>query len=217
MLSRRDAETLRALERQPAPSTAAEIGRRLRELDVIDDHMRAHQILDGLRGRGFAASDPSTRPQRWALTDAGRSALEGERPTLFSVLAEYGVRVIPPNAKRGPLQTHAAVTLDRLWQDGRGEAHLRDVLTCITESENNGRALTSHVITATSNVLRAHSEWWERDASAWLGVFDEANLMELERIAKGNKKALSVPAGLTAEIYRRLRKVFSATNSTLFD
>lgn len=216
MLSTRDAETLRALSRQERPSTGAEIGRRLKEFGVIENYARAHQLLDGLRGRELAASEGG-KPQRWTITEKGRKALEQVKPTLESVLADYHVRIVPLNVQREPRDTHAIATLQSLWNDGHGETHLRDVLTLILESENNGLALTRHILTATSKLLKAHPDWWRDHATKWLEVYDQTNLQALEEAAKRNRAAVSVPAALTHELYCRLSAAFGPASATLFE
>ena len=127
--------------------------------------------------------------------------------SIAPILSEYGIQTIPTNVVRGPMQTHAGRTLERL-AISHGEGHLRDVLTCLVEGENNGMALVAPVITAVSEELRVHREWWERDASAWLTVMDRTDLTRLHRIAKGNQRAVSAADAIATLLYRELAAVF---------
>ena len=123
------------------------------------------------------------------------------------ILNEFRVQAIPTAAARGPFQTHAGKTLENIYED-HGEAHLRDVLTCLTEAENNAMALVAPVITAVSDVLRAHAGWWERDASAWLEVMDRTDLVQLHWFAKGNLRAVPAPKAVATLLYGHLAAVF---------
>lgn len=136
--------------------------------------------------------------------------------SLELLLAEYGITIIPTTAVREPKQTHARRTLERLLEE-HGEDHLRDVLTCLAEGENNGMALVAPVITAVSDVLLAHRDWWERDASLWLSVMDRVDLTRLHRTAKGNLKAVPAAPAVATLLYRELAAVFDPPRPDLFD
>lgn len=136
--------------------------------------------------------------------------------TLQDILAEYRIEVIRMQAVRGPRQTHARQTLDKLFQE-HGPDHLRDVLTTIAETENNGMALVAPIITAVSVVLRAHTDWWERDASRWLDVMDRLDLTRLHRIAKGNLRAAPAADAIATMLYLELEAAFGEERPDLFD
>jgi hypothetical protein len=104
---------------------------------------------------------------------------------LGAILIECGVAVVPTRLSglREPRQTHAGQVLARLHRPF-GEAHLRDVLTILLESEGDELALVAPIITAVSALLLAHPQWWERDASAWLAAFDRVDRVALHARAK---------------------------------
>lgn len=133
---------------------------------------------------------------------------------LEDILSDFGIEVVPNQARRRARQTHAARTLERILRS-RGEAHLRDVLTCILEADNNALALTAPVLKAVSALMAEHAEWWEADASAWLAVFDRTNLVELHERVKGNRRAAAPPAAIATVLYGELVKVFGPARSPL--
>lgn len=135
--------------------------------------------------------------------------------TLQSVLAEYGAAIVETQQVRGLRQTHADATLQKLW-DRHGEAHVRDVLTCLLQTDNNANALVKPVISATSALLLAHGEWWQRDASAWLEVFDGTNLAALADFVRANKGAAAPKDAIAHELFSRLQARFEPSAPTLW-
>lgn len=132
------------------------------------------------------------------------------RITLNSVLAEYGVKIVPVHKGRQPFETQARQTLKKIFAD-HGPAHMRDVLTCIVESdcEANAFALTAPVIKAVSNLLLAHPHWYERDATTWLSVFDRINLVQLHAEARERRAISALTSTIAHVLYRELSKAFA--------
>lgn len=208
MLSRRDTEVLRALERQDEPSTGADIGRLLMDIGLASEPEAGHKALDNLRTRGLTEAQ-GDRPQRWELTKRGRETIGRIQKTLEHVLCEFGVRTIPLTEKRGPLETHAVRTFQKMWER-LGEAHVREVLAIIVESscDQNKMALNHPVISAVSDLLVAHRDWYETDPSRWLAVFDRIDLVALWEFTKANQRAVTVPQGVSAMLFAELASEF---------
>ncbi|WP_226576502.1 hypothetical protein [Acuticoccus sediminis] len=135
---------------------------------------------------------------------------------LDDILAEYGVTTIPNKVTRRPRQTHAGTTLGNILAD-HGEAHLRDVLTCLLEGENNAMALVAPVITAVSRALNGHPDWWERDASRWLDVMDRTDLSRFYAEAKANRRIVPKADYVVTLLCRELAAEFAPPTPELFD
>ncbi|THK34677.1 hypothetical protein EHS39_28860 [Ensifer sp. MPMI2T] len=88
---------------------------------------------------------------------------------------EFGIEIVPANVSAKPFQTRAVNTLKQI-RDTRGEAHLRLVLTTLAETKGAQAPLESYVIWAASDLVTACSEFIERDASAWLELWDRLPL-----------------------------------------
>ena len=136
---------------------------------------------------------------------------------LAPILAEFRVREIPVDGRdREPMETKASATLQKLLER-HGEEHLRTVLTCIAETENNAMALTAPIVTAMSKVLLAQRGWWDRDPSAFLAVLDGIDLTRAHDDVRGNLKASPAAPAIATLIYRELAAVFAPRERELFD
>ena len=129
------------------------------------------------------------------------------RDPLAPVLAEYGVKRVSTTKMRHARQTHAGQFLARV-QRQHGDAHLRDVLTTILESHGNEFALCSPIIAAVSDMLDAHRAWYERDAEAWLGVFDRLDLLAVWSFVKRNQRAVAPRPAIATILHAKLAQVF---------
>jgi hypothetical protein len=130
-------------------------------------------------------------------------------PALVSICDQFGITVVHPAQHRPftPMQTAAGNTLDKILRR-EGEDHLRDVLTALTESENNKNMLIAPVIKAVSRIMRENPTWYAGDASKFLEVMDKADLPSLYMRARENKKVVSAHDTIAALLLDELRKVF---------
>ncbi|WP_037470655.1 DUF3102 domain-containing protein [Sinorhizobium fredii] len=92
-----------------------------------------------------------------------------------SICAEFEVEIVPANVSAKPFQTRAVNTLKQILQT-RGEEHLRLVLTTLAETKGAQAPLEAYVIWAASDLVTACSGFIERDASAWLEMWDSLPL-----------------------------------------
>ncbi|MEO1103878.1 MAG: hypothetical protein AAFW98_09155 [Pseudomonadota bacterium] len=122
---------------------------------------------------------------------------------LKAILDEFHVRIVPTNIKRRPRSTHAGTVLLKHLK-AHGEDHMRALLTCVVETQDNESALISPIISATSRLLLAHAHWWESNPTAWLEVFDATDLVDLYQFVKGNQREVSSPEAIAQELYQRL-------------
>ncbi|MCZ4091696.1 DUF3102 domain-containing protein [Sinorhizobium psoraleae] len=88
---------------------------------------------------------------------------------------EFGIEIVPKNVSAKPFQTRAVNTLKQI-RETRGDAHLRLVLTTLAETKGAQAPLEAYVIWAASDLVTACSEFIERDASAWLEMWDRLPL-----------------------------------------
>ncbi len=132
-------------------------------------------------------------------------------PELASICTDFGITVVHPAQHRPftPMQTAAGATLDRILRD-RGENHLRDVLTVMTESENNRNMLIAPVIKAVSRIMAENPTWYGEDASAFLAVMDKADLASMYEAAKPNKKVVSAHDAIATNLLALLSTKFRA-------
>ncbi|ORE90655.1 hypothetical protein ATO13_22086 [Stappia sp. 22II-S9-Z10] len=136
---------------------------------------------------------------------------------LAAILDEYGIKTIPVEGRdREPMETKAGGALQKLLDD-HGEEHLRAVLTCIAETQNNAMALTRPIIMAVSKVLRAQRDWWDADASAFLAVLDGVDLTRVHDEVRGNLKASPAAPAIATLLYRALATEFAPRTPELFD
>lgn len=105
------------------------------------------------------------------------------------------------------MQTAAGRTLDKILQT-RGEVHLRDVLTVLTESENCKHMLIAPVIKAVSRIMSQNPTWYGSDASRFLEVMDKADLAGMYDAARKNKGVVEAHKTIAALLLERLREYF---------
>lgn len=125
-------------------------------------------------------------------------------PALATICEELGVAVIPVTKQRGPMETCAVQTLERILRE-YGPEHLRSVLMSIVETENNKRELVAPVIWAVSDTILAHPTWFGGD---FLSAMDEIDLSDMHERAKANRKAAQPRQALATMLFERLSKKF---------
>lgn len=130
-------------------------------------------------------------------------------PQLASTCQDFGISIVHPAQHRPftPMQTAAGQTLERILAD-RGEDHLRDVLTVLTETENCKHMLIAPVIKAVSRIMSQNPTWYGSEASAFLEVMDKADLAGMYERAKANKGVVEAHKTIAALLLDELRKVF---------
>lgn len=130
-------------------------------------------------------------------------------PTLATVCKDFGLTVVHPAQHRPftPMQTAAGNTLDKILREQGGD-HLRDVLTVLTESENNRNMLIAPVIKAISKIMVEHPGWYASDASKFLEVMDRADLAGLYERARANKRVVAAHDTIAALLLDLLRGEF---------
>lgn len=125
---------------------------------------------------------------------------------LADICDEFGVEIVAANeSARKPGQTCAGKILLKVLLD-EGEAHLRDVLTTIIETQNNKKMLVRPVILAVSDVLRTYPSWY---GGKWLDAFDKIELVEFYETAKRDREGVAIRAAITARLIDRLRPHFN--------
>jgi hypothetical protein len=120
-------------------------------------------------------------------------------PKLTSLLEELEIKVVDLQRYRGPTETMAVGSLERIPKQ-YGYAHLKMVLMSIAETSNNKRELVAPVIWAISDLIRAHPEWADR-VSDWLAAFDKVDICQLRAFARLNKSAVKPRAALATLLF----------------
>ena len=132
-------------------------------------------------------------------------------PELARICDQFGVTVVHPAQHRPfvPMHTAAGSTLDKILLH-EGKDHLRDLLTVLTESENNKNMLIAPVIKAVSRIMAKNPSWYRNDASRFLEVMDKADLPSIYMRARANKTVLKAQETISALLLDEFRKVFQS-------
>lgn len=129
-------------------------------------------------------------------------------PQLASICADLGIQVIPVTKRRGPGETCAVQTMERIMAD-HGPAHLTLVLRSIVETRNNALELVAPTLWALSKLILAHPHWTQ--TTAWLDALDEANLSDMRVRAKANRRAAQPRQAIAAYLFDHLSKTFNVS------
>jgi hypothetical protein len=126
-----------------------------------------------------------------------------------AIMAEFAITVVHPAQHRPftPMHTAAGNTLERILRE-KGENHLRDVLTALTESENNRNMLIAPVIKAVSRIMAANAGWYNRDATKFLEVMDKADLAAMYEAAKSSKQVVSAQDAIATMLLAKFSETF---------
>lgn len=119
-------------------------------------------------------------------------------PRVTSICEEYRIRIVDGRSYPGIRETRAISTLDRILTT-KGEDHFRMVMSTVAETENNSGYLDKYLIWAVSDLVEAFGHLVERETSAWLEMFDEAPVGELQVIARRLKHQRFALVGMLSE------------------
>ncbi len=136
-------------------------------------------------------------------------------PRVYSVCAEYSLKIVDGRSYPGIRETRAVFTMDKILR-AKGEAHFRMVLSTVAETENNQGYIDKHLLWAVSDLVEAYSGIVEHQTSEWLECFDAAPVAELQVVAKSLPHQRFALVGMIAErIVRRFGP--NAGQGDLFD
>jgi hypothetical protein len=138
-------------------------------------------------------------------------------PRVQALCDEFGIEIIDKSRYPGPGETRAVGTLSKIITR-HGVEHARLVMTTLTETENNKRALEAAAFGATSDLIRARPEWLE-DSDLWYKAWDKCPVGELQALTHDLRGYASLRGALAGLIYERLWRVFGprATQPDLLD
>lgn len=125
-------------------------------------------------------------------------------PALANICAELGITIVPMTKQRGPMETFAENTMERILRE-HGAEHLRSVLISIVETENNKRMLVAPVIWGMSDTLLAHPTWF---GGEFLHAMDAVDLADMHERAKSNRRAAQPRQAIATMLFERLREKF---------
>lgn len=128
---------------------------------------------------------------------------------LEQICKEYGIEIVSPTQRRPfvPMQTAAGSTLEKILRRV-GEAHLRDVLKVLTESENNRHMLNAPVIKAVSRIMEENPTWYGRNATTFLEVMDRVDMAMIYEKARANIGVTKAHDTIAVMLLAELRKKF---------
>lgn len=125
-------------------------------------------------------------------------------PALASICAELGISIISVTKQRGPMETFAENTMERILRE-HGPEHLRAVLISIVETENNKRMLVAPVIWGMSDTLLAHPSWF---GGEFLQAMDGVDLADMHERAKANRQAAQPRQAIATMLFEKMREKF---------
>lgn len=127
-------------------------------------------------------------------------------PKLAQICKSLEISVIPTNKRRGPGETCAEQTMERILAE-HGPGHLTLVLRSIVETANNAMELVAPTIWAISDIALAHPAWTA--TTAWLDALDQADLSDMRARAKANRRAAQPRQAIATMLYDHLSKMFT--------
>ncbi len=127
-------------------------------------------------------------------------------PVLASILSDLEIEVVDMRVRRGPGQTCATQTMERILAE-HGAQHLTIVLRSIVETENNKMELVAPTIWAVSDIILAHPSWCA--TTAWLDAMDAIDLSDLRERAKANRQAVKARQAMATMLFEKLRETFA--------
>lgn len=132
--------------------------------------------------------------------------------------AEFGVRIVDKHRYPGIGETRAVATLDRIIAR-HGEDHARLVLSTLMETGNNKVLLDESGLWMASDMVRKCRELIERDASAWLEMWDHIPGGELQFVCQRLSGIVPQRYALGGMVYERIYRRFGplADQPDLFD
>jgi len=128
-------------------------------------------------------------------------------PHIAALCREFGIEIIDRNRYPEPGQTRAVETMARIFRR-YGEAHLRMVLTTIMQAGNNKLLLDETGLWAVSDMVRACRGLIEREAGAWLDLWDMIPGGELQFICSDLRGIVPQRFALDGMLYERVVRRF---------
>lgn len=120
---------------------------------------------------------------------------------------EFGIRVIDKHRYPEPGETRAIETLARIYRR-HGEGHLRLVLSTLMEAGNHKLLLDEVGLWMCSDMVLKCRGLIERDASAWLEMWDRIPAGELQFMCQDLRGVIPQRFALGGMIYERIYRRF---------
>lgn len=128
-------------------------------------------------------------------------------PRVYSICAEYGIKIVDAHRYPDIGETRAVATLDRILRN-HGEGHFRLVMTTLAETANNKALLTEVVLWAVSDLIRACSTIIETQTSDWLEFWDYCPVGQLQFWTQDLSGIVNQRHALAGMIYERIVRRF---------
>ncbi|MEF2073506.1 hypothetical protein [Consotaella aegiceratis] len=135
---------------------------------------------------------------------------------IIALLAEYGIQVIGKSRYPEPGQTRAPETVARIARK-HGEEHVRLVLSTLAETANNGLCLDEVGFWTASDMIRACRPIIDRDATAWLELWDAMPIGPLQAMMQDLAGVVPQRFALDGAIYERVVRRFGSDQLDLLD
>ncbi|MDT6940759.1 hypothetical protein RI570_11430 [Brucella pseudogrignonensis] len=135
-------------------------------------------------------------------------------PRVYSICAEYGIRIVDAHRYPDIGETRAVATMDRILRN-HGEGHFRLVMTTLAETANNKACLDEFGLWMTSDMVIANRGLIERDTSAWLELWDAIPLGRLQFIANDLSGITPQRHAISGMVYERVFRRFGPNANQL--
>lgn len=128
-------------------------------------------------------------------------------PRVYSICAEYGIKIVDAHRYPDIGETRAVATLDRILRN-YGEGHFRLVMTTLAETSNNRAYLDEYSWWMTSDMVIANRGLIERDPSAWLELWDAIPLGRLQFMMNDLSGVVPQRHALSGVVFERIYRRF---------
>lgn len=135
-------------------------------------------------------------------------------PRVYSICAEYGIRIVDAHRYPDIGETRAVATMDRILRN-HGEGHFRLVMTTLAETANNKACLDEFGLWMASDMVIANRGLIERDTSAWLELWDAIPLGRLQFIANDLSGITPQRHAISGMVFERIYRRFGPNANQL--
>lgn len=134
-----------------------------------------------------------------------------KHPEAETLLAEFGIRIVPANVVPGPGETRAVANLQRII-DKRGMDHGRMVVMTLAETANSRAHINESALWAVSDLILLAEKNFPHlvttDVDAWFQFFDGLPLGWLQFWSIDMDGIVPKRFALVGMVYERMKRVF---------
>ncbi|PYE89608.1 hypothetical protein C7477_103116 [Phyllobacterium leguminum] len=128
-------------------------------------------------------------------------------PRVKAICDEYCIKIIDPRRYPEIGETRAVATMERILRNF-GEDHFRLVMSTLAETANNKALLDEYGLWMASDLIHACRAIIDKDASAWLELWDAIPLGQLQYIAQDLSGITPQRHALSGMVFERIYRRF---------